>query len=173
MILSFDLSTSCCGVTKLDEQKKIVLCEALNFNNKKHFPTFFSKVQRMENYIKDLKTQYKIDEIAIEAPLMNFKKGQSNMKIIGLLLRFNGIISWLVYSIFEKEPHMISATSARKKIGISIPKGQNAKKYVMKHLLQYDPEFSRLVQFTKHGNPKPSNYDQMDSYVIGKSFLTK
>ena len=52
------------------------------------------------------------------------------------LLRFNGIVSWLVYEMFNMEPKFIGSTSARKQAGIKVPRGQKAKQVVLQYQLE-------------------------------------
>jgi hypothetical protein len=83
------------------------------------------------------------------------------------LQRFNGIVSWLLFEVFEIRPEYIGATSARKHAGIKVPRGQKAKQVVLEHLLETEPAFK--VEYTRHGNPKPESYDRADAIVIAKA----
>ena len=82
-------------------------------------------------------------------------------------MTFNGIVSWLVYEMFEIEPQYVSASSARKKSGIQVKKGQKAKEVVLEHLLEHEPAFK--IQYTKHGNPVAGSYDKADAIVVAKA----
>ena len=93
--------------------------------------------------------------------------GKSSAKTLSLLTRFNGIVSWLIYEIFEIEPKFLAATSARKLAGIKVPRGKKAKQVVLEHLLQTEPAFK--IEYTKQGNPKPESYDRADAIVIAKA----
>ena len=83
------------------------------------------------------------------------------------LQRFNGIVSWLIYELFEIEPQYVGATTARKLCGIKVPRGQKAKQVVLEHLLEREPEFK--IEHTIHGNPKPESYDRADAIVVAKA----
>ena len=83
------------------------------------------------------------------------------------LQRFNGIVSWIVYELFEIRPKFIGATSARKQVGIKVPRGQKAKKVVLEHLLKTEPAFK--IEYTRHGNPKPESFDRADAIIIAKA----
>ena len=76
-------------------------------------------------------------------------------------------MSWLVYDLFQIKPEYIAATSARKHCGIKIPRGETAKPVVLKYLLDNQPGF--VIEYTRHGNPKPESYDMADSIVIAKA----
>ena len=167
MILGLDISTSITGITILDDKGEIVLCEAIDTRNKNHFPTVFHKAQRVKDYLYDIRTQYPIRSIYIEKNLQTFRSGFSSAKTLSTLASFNGIVSWFCYEIFGMQPEYLSASSARKDCGIKVPRGSKAKQVVMKHLLDNEPEF--VILYTKHGNPKPHEYDRADSLVIAKA----
>ena len=64
---------------------------------------------------------------------------------------------------------MLAAASARKLVGVSIKRGDNAKQKVLQFLLDNEPSF--VVLYTKHGNPKPEEYDRADSIIIARAGL--
>ena len=59
---------------------------------------------------------------------------------------------------------MLAASSARKKAGVTIRRGENAKEKVLQFILDNYPQIS--IQYTKHGNPKPGMFDLCDSIII-------
>jgi len=69
--------------------------------------------------------------------------------------------------MFEIRPEYIGATSARKQVGIKVPRGKKAKQVVIEHLLETEPAFK--IEYTRHGNPKPESYDRADAIVIAKA----
>ena len=73
----------------------------------------------------------------------------------------------MCYSLWSLEPQYLAATSARKLCGIKIPKGEKAKPVVLQYVLDNEPTF--VVEYTKHGNPKPDSFDRADSWVIAKA----
>jgi len=64
-------------------------------------------------------------------------------------------------------PDYLTANQARKLVGIKVPRGQKAKKVVMEHLLENEPDFQ--VEWTRNGNPKPCYFDMADAIVVGKA----
>tara|TARA_Y100000034_G_scaffold130474_1_gene189024 strand:+ start:651 stop:1190 length:540 start_codon:yes stop_codon:yes gene_type:complete len=167
MILGLDISTSIIGATVLDENGNVVFCEAWDFRNKKYFPTLFHKGQETKELLYEIEDEFHISSIFIEQSLQSFRSGFSSAKTLSTLSRFNGIVSWLCYEIFELQPEYIAATSARKKCGITVPKGSKAKQVVIKYILDNVP--SVPIDYTKHGNPRPQCYDKADSWVIAKA----
>ena len=51
--------------------------------------------------------------------------------------------------------------------GIKVPKGEKAKPVVLQYVLDNEPKF--VVEYTKHGNPKPDSFDKADSWVMAKA----
>ena len=167
MILGLDISTSITGITVLDENGKVALNEAWDFRNKKYFPTLFEKGYETKELLYQIKREYNITSVYIEQSLQSFRSGFSSAKTLSTLSRFNGIISWLCYEIFELKPEYIAATTARKSVGITVPRGKKGKQCVIEYVIDNVPDVS--IEYTKHGNPKPHCFDMADSWVIAKA----
>lgn len=177
MVLGIDISTSITGFAVVGEGQ---LLHYSAIDLRKHKGAF-AKAEAIKEYIADLFESYQLDQesggwgdsdhpiehIYIEQPLHMFMKGKSSAKTLSALMTFNGIVSWLVYEIFEIEPEYISATSARKNAGIRVPRGEKAKEVVLKHLLEHEPAFK--IEYTKYGNPTAGSYDKADAIVIAKA----
>ena len=167
MILGLDVSTSITGVTVLGDDGDVVFNDAWDFRNKNHFPTLFHKGHEIKELLLQLKLEYNISSVFIEQSLQSFRSGFSSAKTLSTLSRFNGIVSWLCYEVFELEPEYIAATSARKICGITIPRGTKAKQVVIQYIIDNVPDVS--ITYTKHKNPKPQCYDMADSWVIAQA----
>jgi len=167
MILGLDVSTSITGATVLDKDGKVVFCAAWDMRNKKYFPTLFDKSDFIKDRIWELEDMFHLEAVYIEQSLQSFRSGFSSAKTLSTLSRFNGIVSWLCYSILNTIPEYIAATSARKKAGISVPKSVKGKEAVMKYVIDNVPDV--LIEYTRHGNPKPQCYDKADSWVIARA----
>ncbi len=180
MILGVDISTSITGFAIIAEGQ-LVYYDSIDLRKYKNV---FDKTIAIKEKILDLYEMYQlnnddtssagfgdskfpIEHIYIEQPFTFFNSGGSSAKTMATLQKFNGIVSWLFFEIFEIRPEYIGATSARKQIGIKVPRGQKAKQVVLEHLLRTEPAFK--VQYTKHGNPKPESYDRADAIVIAKA----
>ena len=165
MILGLDVSTSITGVTLLDDKGNVVLNDAWDTRKYKNF---FEKVEYVEKQIESLSMyKKKIKKVYVEQSLQSFRSGFSSAKTLSTLSRFNGVVSWLVYRILQVEPEYLAATSARKLCGITVPRGSKAKEVVLQHLINNEPVF--IIEYTKHGNPKPESYDKADSLVIARA----
>jgi hypothetical protein len=164
MILGLDISTSITGATVIDENGKVIHNEAWDLRKYKEF---FQKAEIVKGKIWELDDTFFIKEVYIEQSLQSFRSGFSSAKTLSILSRFNGVVSWLCYDILKLKPEYIAATSARKKCGIKVPKGTKAKQVIIQYVLDNVP--SVLIEYTKHGNPKPHCFDKADSWVIANA----
>ena len=164
MILGLDISTSITGATIIDEAGNVIHNEAWDLRKYKNF---FEKATIVKVKIDDLKSSFFVKEVYIEQSLQSFRSGFSSAKTLSTLSRFNGVVSWLCYDILKIEPEYIAATSARKKCGIKVPKGVKAKQVVIQHVIDNVPDV--LIEYTKHGNPKPHCFDKADSWVVAQA----
>jgi len=164
MILGLDISTSITGFTVLDGGT-VVLCDKLDLRNKK-YTDFLDKSVAAKELFVELKTKHPITKIFIEETL-NVLSGKSSAHIIMTLNRFNGILSWQAYEVLGIKPQYISSRVARKMVGITIPKGVDAKETVVNFLLANEPQFK--VEYSKFGNWVQGTSDRADSLVIAKA----
>ena len=180
MILGVDVSTSITGFAVIADDQ-LVYYDSIDLRKYKNI---FDKTIAIKEKILDLYEMYQlnnddnssagfgdakfpIEHIYIEQPFTFFNSGGSSGKTMAALQRFNGIVSWLLFEVFEIRPEYIGATSARKQVGIKVPRGQKAKQVVLQHLLDTEPAFH--IEYTKHGNPKPESYDRADAIIIAKA----
>ena len=180
MILGVDVSTSITGFAVVADEQ-LVYYDSIDLRKHKNV---FDKTIAIKEKILDLYEMYQlnnddtssagwgdsvypIQHIYVEQPFTFFNSGGSSGKTMAALQRFNGIVSWLLFEVFEIRPEYIGATSARKQVGIKVPRGQKAKQVVLEHLLETEPAFK--IEYTRHGNPKPESYDRADAIVIAKA----
>lgn len=162
MILGLDISTSITGATIIDDEGIVVYNQAWDTRKYKNF---FRKSEEVYKRLNSL--PFTPTTIYIEQSLQSFRSGFSSAKTLSTLSRFNGVVSWMCYKSYGIEPEYIAATSARKTCGIKIPRGTKAKQVVLEYILDNVPEV--MVEYTKHGNPKPDTYDRADSYVVARA----
>ena len=167
MILGLDVSTSVIGYTILDEDAKIIECEAWDLRNKRYFPDLYIKATHIKDKLLDIKCLHNIKHVYIEEPFVFFRAGGSTAKTMAKLQAFNGIVSWLCHDTFGFSPVHISPAQARKLNGIKVSRGQKAKEVVLDYLLKNEDSFT--IEYTSKGNPKPASYDRADSLIIAKA----
>ena len=166
MILGLDVSTSITGYTLLRKDGSI--CEIGHIDLRKQ-KNFFDKARSIRDatVALDKRAPSWIQHVYIEQSLQSFRSGFSSAHTLSLLSRFNGVVSWICSDFLHTDPQYIAAPSARKVVGIKVPKGKKAKEVVMQFVIDNVPEFD--VQYTRHGNPKPGYMDRADSYIIAKA----
>ena len=144
----------------------MVICNAWDLRK---YKGFFLKVEKTKVFLEEVAQNQEIKKIFIEQSLQSFRTGFSSAQTLSTLARFNGTLSWLCYEMFSLEPEFVGATTARKLCGIKVPRGRKAKEVVLENILDIDPNF--VIEYTKHGNPKPGTYDRADSLVIARAGL--
>jgi hypothetical protein len=162
-VLGLDISTSITGASVVKDGK-IIESFFIDTRNKRKFPSLYDKAALLMAELNAIKSRHDIKHIFIEQSLHSFRSGFSSAQTLSTLSRFNGIVSWLCYQAFDIKPEMIAANSARKRAGVGIKRGDNAKEKVLQFILDKYPEID--IQYTKHGNPKPGTLDMCDSIVI-------
>jgi len=177
MVLGVDISTSITGFAIVTDN---VLVYYDSIDLRKH-KGFFAKTIAIKEKLMDIYEMYQlnnedstpgnsefpIEHIYIEQSLHMFMGGKSSAKTLSTLTRFNGVVAWLLFELFEIEPEFIGASTARKTVGIRVPRGEKAKQVVLKYLLDNEPTFK--VQYTHKGNPKPESYDRADAIIIARA----
>ena len=182
MILGIDVSTSITGFAVIAEGE-LVFYDSVDLRK---YKGTFNKALVVKEKLMDLFEMYQcyneeypgwgdsdfpINSIYIEQPFTFFNSGGSSAKTMAVLQKFNGIVSWMVYELFELEPQYLTAMEARKLCGIKVPRGQKAKKVVLERLLETEAAFK--IEYTSHGNPKPESYDRADAIVVAKAGYKK
>lgn len=167
MILGLDISTSIVGYTILDEDAKLIECEAWDLRNKRYFPDLYDKATHVRDKLQEISKSHEIKHVYIEEPFVFFRAGGSTAKTMAKLQAFNGIVSWLCHDAFGFRPIHISPAQARKLNGIKVSRGQKAKEVVLDYLLKNEDSFT--IEYTSKGNPKPASYDRADSLIIAKA----
>jgi len=127
---------------------------------------FFEKARKVQDSLKEIKKNHNIEHIFIEQALMFFRRGGSTAKTMSVLQRFNGIVSWQCYQLFDMEPNYVTPISARSKCGIKVARGKKAKEVVMEHFIE-SQEFE--IIYTRHGNVQKYCYDIADAIVVARA----
>ena len=128
MILGLDVSTSSTGWAILDDSGSLV--EMGSFKLTKH-DNLFDKAHDVRNGLLDLRSKHHISKISIEEPLQGFRRGMSSAHTLLTLARFNGIVSWLAFDVFNVKPIFFDSSTARRGLGIKIDKARDTKDQIM------------------------------------------
>jgi len=165
MILGIDVSTSKIGYCVIDDKQKLI---EVNFKKLKEETLEDKAYEFFHKELTRIKNTYKITHVRIEEPFTMFSGGKTTAGTMSKLQRFNGMISVLSYICFDIVPTLVPSRSARSKCGIKIKRGEDTKKKIIGWVEQkYPKQF--LVEYTRHGNPKPGTDDMADSIVVALS----
>jgi hypothetical protein len=165
-IIGLDISTSNIGYTVLDNNGRHKITDHIDLTNLDSLflkADLFKKFVRLSEFFRDHPTIY------VETPLMGFKVKQSMIQTIILLQKFNVLCCYGIYNLLDKEPIMIPEQTARKAVGITIPKGlkrDDKKKMVLAHVRAMNVIPESTWAFKKTGNPKDWCFDRADSFVV-------
>ena len=138
MILGIDVSTSITGFSVIDGNGQLVYFS--NVDLRKH-KDFFKKAIVTKEHILDLYEKYDVTSVYIEKPFEFFNSGGSTAATMAKLQKFNGVVSWICFEVFEVIPDYLTANQARKLVGIKVPRGQKAKKVVRSTYLKMNQTF--------------------------------
>ncbi len=171
MIAGFDISTSTLGYTILDDDGKIIKMSYLDLKKTKEF---FDCVDKFAELCDELKKEYDITSIIVEAPKKNFAHGKTSADTIVLLLRFNGVCCYDIRQKFGILPIMMTEGEARTLCGIKLKNSiLNAKGKKVPYKEQAFNQMIQRPQFAnwpwvmkKTGRFKDYHLDEMDSYII-------
>lgn len=177
MILGLDVSTSITGVCIIDPQiapddrgSHIRHLDRIEFKKCK---TLWEKADLVAVELSNLLVKHPGNyKVALEEPLMGFRTGMSSAATITMLMRFNGIVSYISREIFKVDPQYIAAASARKLCGIKMQKtavaGMSGKEQVFKYMSEHD---LKHVQWPlkKNGDSVDWSRDATDAYVIARA----
>ena len=177
--IGFDISTSCIGISFFNEKGELVNLTHLKMETEKEInpdDRYIHKANIFKEYLQTLKS-FKIKSVFIEEPLL----GSNNVFTVGVLLRFNGICSYLISQELGVNPEFITIHDARKmfcpefvinkgnKQVFSFPKALDKKEYIWKKVSLKYPFVKWL--YNKKGNLMKENFDMSDSVVIGEAGL--
>lgn len=178
MICGLDISTSITGFTVLDLEGNLV--ELGHFELSKIKGTMWDKVDAMKDHLHELCGRYDFDHVFIEEPLSKFSRGRSSSATISLLMRFNGILSYIIHERIGIELVYFGPTPARNICGLKMLSKTACKKLKIKWKPQKEQAFDQMNArppfngtyewtFKRTGRLKDYCYDQMDSFVIARA----
>ena len=170
IILGLDISSSRIGYCLINENEDLLLVDEIKLKPSQSLEAradIFKK--EMECIIRSLQEQ-EVDYVFIEQPFMAFSGGKTTAATMAKLQRFNGMCSYVVHHLFGSPATLLQANKARGLVDLKIKRGDNTKLKVIEWVSnKYPKEF--IVEYTRHGNPKPGTDDKADSVVIANAGL--
>ena len=165
-IWGLDISTSIIGLSGLDADGNLIFYDYIDLRKRKGF---FNKMSKVELELKEhwAAGRLRTGNIFIEEPFTFFRGGGSSAKTMANLQKFNGTVSWLLFSESGITPEYVSPGLARKLCEIKVPRGENTKKVVLGQLKSREPTFE--IEYTRAGNPQTYYYDMADAIVVARA----
>ncbi len=165
MILGLDVSTTRTGWAIINDKQELV--DSDFYKTKPKTPLEERATALKDNVLEPIMKLHDITEIRIEEPFMMFSGGKTTARTMSSLQRFNGMISLIAHQLLGKPPTLVGATTARSRCGIKVPRGTKAKQVVMMFCSSKFDNF--IMEYTRHGNPKPGIDDEADAIVVALS----
>lgn len=173
----FDISTSVVGICFID--KKANVCELATHVDLRKFEDEYEKadflIQSLNDLFQSKASEWNISKIFIEEAAKKFSSGFSSAGTLMTLGRFNGIVSYDLYSRFKIKPIMINVTTARSRIGLKInykDKSATTKQKVLNYAMSVNPDIPWVFKLDKKTQEKKYskvNEDIADAWVLCKA----
>ncbi len=171
MFLGLDISTSVIGWSVIDLKGHLVDYGYIDMTPKKLKleTNLFLKMDYFAKVFEPIfqKHKDKITHWAVEEAAVKFRAGMSSAQTIFTLASFNFGVAHHVYKCLNKEPLYVNVNTARKNIGIKVPKHLDKtgkKTYILEHCISRYSNFK--PERNKKNNYKKQFFDVSDSIVI-------
>ena len=167
IILGLDISSSRIGFCLINEKEDLLLVDEIKL---KSSMSLEDRADIFKQKMQIIKEHSEVDYVFIEQPFMAFSGGKTTAATMAKLQRFNGMCSYVVHDLFGSSATQLQTNKARGLVGLKIKRGDNTKLRVIEWVSnKYPKEF--IVEYTKHGNPKPGTDDKADAVVIANAGL--
>lgn len=164
VVLGLDVSTSTIGFSFFNSTGKLLSVGYIELSKIK---TPYKKAVEFKKFISKECDNFKLISVLIEAPLLRFSKF-SSANTLNKLAAFNGVVSYIMFSLTGLEPQHVHATTARSRVCGRLAK-KNVKEQVFKYVRQSEGNISWPLN-TKAAFKKQC-YDMADAYIIGKFYF--
>ena len=170
IILGLDISSSRIGYCLINENEDLLLVDEIKLKSSQSLEERADIFKKEMECIKRSLQQQEVDHVFIEQPFMAFSGGKTTAATMAKLQRFNGMCSYVVHHLFGSPAVLLQANKARGLVDLKIKRGDNTKLKVIEWVSdKYPKEF--IVEYTRHGNPKPGTDDKADAVVIANAGL--
>ena len=170
IILGLDISSSRIGYCLINENEDLLLVDEIKLKPSQSLEERADIFKKEMECIKRSLQEQEVDYVFIEQPFMAFSGGKTTATTMAKLQRFNGMCSYVVHDLFGGPATQLQTNKARGLVGLKIKRGDNTKLKVIEWVSnKYPKEF--IVEYTRHGNPKPGTDDKADAIVIANAGL--
>mgnify|MGYP001585477545 CR=1 FL=1 len=142
------------------------MCDFIDISK---YNDIYEKIEHVDQIFNDLK-KYDIKHVAIEDIMSKFCFGGSRISTIITLAKFNMLVTYKCYCIFDIKPEHINVIHARKlALKEKIPKNVKAKDFAFDNIIS---KFNLEKFFNKTKNKYVNQTaDVTDSIVISLAFI--
>ena len=167
IILGLDISSSRIGYCLINENEDLLLVDEIKL---KPSQSLEERADIFKKTMEIIKEHSEVNYVFIEQPFMAFSGGKTTAATMAKLQRFNGMCSYVVHHLFGSPATLLQANKARGLVDLKIKRGDNTKLKVIEWVShKYPKEF--IVEYTRHGNPKPGTDDKADAVIIANAGL--
>ena len=167
IILGLDISSSRIGYCLINENEELLLVDEIKLKSSQ---TLEERADIFKKTMEIIKEHSEVNYVFIEQPFMAFSGGKTTAATMAKLQRFNGMCSYVVHHLFGSPATLLQANKARGLVDLKIKRGDNTKLKVIEWVShKYPKKF--IVEYTRHGNPKPGTDDKADAVVIANAGL--
>jgi len=167
IILGLDISSSRIGYCLINEKEELLLVDEIKL---KPSQSLEERADIFKDTMKIIKEHSEVEYVFIEQPFIAFSGGKTTAATMAKLQRFNGMCSYVVHDLFGHTPTLIQANKARGLVGLKIKRGSKTKLKVIEWVSEKYPK-AFIVEYTRHGNPKPGTDDKADAIIIANAGL--
>ena len=180
--LAFDISTTCTGVSLMESNGTLLEMSHIKLDTPKDInpdERYLVKADMFKAYVQRYK-YLGIENIYIEDPLA----GSNNVFTANMLIRYNGICSYILHQELGIRPEFMTVHDVRKNLcpelikhdkkgkqTLSFPKDIDKKLYIWEKINRWFPGLEWLAD--RKGGLKKENFDMSDSVAINIGFLLR
>ncbi len=162
IVFGLDASTKTAGYALVEDRVPL----EMSWIDLSKLETNKDKAHAVANFILNHPQYKNIEKIVLESPVIGFSRGATSQQTIATLIRFNGILEYVLQDKTNLKVELITSMQARKKaLGKAFVKGLKPKEYVKTRLDQmYD--LSKFQKINRIGNEDVHMGDARDGLVL-------
>jgi len=172
-ILGLDISTSVVGYA-IVEADDMSLVKIGHIDLKKAPKCLYRKADIVVGNLREVCEGLGVERksVWVEEPVIRFTPGMSSAQTISMLLKFNAMVSYGLWTGWDREIVHVTPGDARRTCGLLMTtKKKSGGKSQKEQVYDQLTAVGGLLEFlpwpmTKTNKPKPENYDRADAYVV-------
>lgn len=157
-----DASTQTAGYALVEDRQPL----EMSWIDISKLTTNREKAHAITDFILSHKDFSRIEKIVLESPVIGFSAGGTSQQTIATLIRFNGVLQYVLEEKTKLKVELITSMQARKKaLGKAFIKGMKPKVYVKTQLeMMYD--LKKFEKINRIGNEDVKMGDARDGLVL-------